>query len=176
MSVAKVQQWCRDAKAPVLNDEAAAEIARMLNTALFEDANWKPEFAAQRQANPNTLCLKRIATALFVLRDELPKALADSRKVSAPDADHSATEALLDLVQSHQAIIDKFGPNKQGRPPELAGNLAVNIGKKFIELMSYEERPSKKAVSAMVGFAMTWLNAGPKKDEAVSRSRRRRTK
>jgi hypothetical protein len=44
-----------------------------------------------------------------------------------PDCDLALTEALRDLVEKHQSIIDKH-THVQGRPSDLAGNVAANIG------------------------------------------------
>jgi hypothetical protein len=175
MTVLQVQQWFQKAHAPILSDDAAAEIARFLNEALFLEGLWKPKFAAEQRANPSTKRMERIARALATLRNDLPEVLAESRKIR-PDADHSATESLLDFVNRHKAIIDSFPAKRRGRPHNLAINLQTNLQRKIKELAGCEHPIAKQALDAVACDAMEWLRAGPRNDKAISKSRRRRTK
>lgn len=171
LTVQDVQNWCHSAHMPVLSDTAAAEVACQLNHAALLRTQWAPEFAELRKTNPSTKRMCRIADALATLRNDLPGVLDDSRAIK-PDDDVSLTEALLDLVQKHQPIIDKF-PHARGRPRDRAGNIAANIGKLVLKLCD-PSRPSAKAHDAFVACAMAWLLPHLPTDAAISRNRRRR--
>jgi hypothetical protein len=169
----KVQRWGQRAHLPELTDAAADEIACQLNHAELMGVFWKSEFSAFRNANPSTQRMRRIADALRVLRNDLPVVINDSRTVK-PNADLTLTEALLDLAQKHQPIIDKYG-HVRGRPRALQGNVAANVGKLVCKLCDQNRIP-KKAHDAFVADAMAWLMQSPTSDDAISRNRRRRKK
>jgi hypothetical protein len=48
-----VQRWCRDARAPVLGDAAASEIAAALNYAALFRACWHPAAEPLRRSGPS---------------------------------------------------------------------------------------------------------------------------
>ena len=167
LTIQEVQDWCRHM--PRLSDTAAGKVACELNHAAFLCAEWAPEFAEQRRANQSFQRMRRIADALATLRNDLPKLLDDSRAVNA---DVTLTEALLDLVEKHGVVIDKHR-HAPGRPSELAGNVAANIGKLLSQLYD-PGSVTKKARDAFVARAMAWLTQNPPTDTAISRNRRRR--
>ena len=171
LTVANVQEWSRSVHLPNMSDAAAAEAARQLNHLAFMRCQWAPEFAEQRKANPSAKRMQRIANALAVLQKDLPVVLNESRKIK-PDADQSLTKALLDLVRSHRRVIDAY-PRVRGRPRELTGNVAANIGKLLLNVYD-QGRPTAKARDAFVQCAMGWLLAKAPTDGAISRNRRRR--
>ncbi len=172
LEIQDVQRWCRSAHIPCMNDTAAAKVAGKLNLAAALRTQWAPEFADFRKANLSTQRMGRIANALATLLNDLPGVLKDSRAVK-PDADVSVTEALLDLVQKHKPIIDKYR-HRRGRPRDLAGNVAANIGTLVTELCDDPNRITEKARDAFVTDAMAWLLLDPPANSAISRSRRRR--
>ncbi len=171
LTIRAVQSWCRSAHMHGVSDTAAAEVACQLNHAALLRTQWSPEFAELRKANPSTKRIRRVADALATLRDDLPGLIDDSR-AAKPDADMTLTEALLDLVQKHQPILDKH-PLARGRPRDLAGNVAANIGK-LVSKLCDSRHITTKAHDAFVASAMAWLLQNRPTDTAISRNRRRR--
>jgi hypothetical protein len=171
LTIEVVQSWCRAASMPGLTNSAAAEMARELNDATLLRAQWAPEFAKLQKANPSILRMRRIASALATLRGDLPGLLDDSR---AGGADVSLTEALLDLVQKHESVIDKYR-RARGRPDDLTVKVATNIGR-MLRKQFTSVRVTAKAHDAFVACAMAWLLPNPPADTTISRNRRRQTK
>jgi hypothetical protein len=147
------------------------EVTRLLNDYAFLGCLWAPEFSDFRKSNVSTLRIRRVANALAVLRDELPEVLGESRAVN-PNADLGLTEALLDLVRKHRPLIEGHRPVR-GRPRELAGNVAANIGKLVVKLCGSNSL-TKKAQDAFVAGAMEWLSQQARPDTSISRNRLRR--
>jgi hypothetical protein len=170
LTIQGVQSWCHSASMPCLSDDAAAELARAINHLALLRTQWGREFAGLRKANTSPHRMRRIARALATLRDELSALLEDSRRVNAHVIQ---TEALLDLVQKHSPIIDKF-QRAPGRAKDLTVNVATNIGKLLDRLC--DPSVSAKARDAFVHYAMAWLSPRPPADDTIARNRRRRTK
>jgi hypothetical protein len=171
LTIRDVQNWCCAASMLILSDIAAAELARELNHAAFLPSEWSPEFADSRKTNPSMNRIRRIASALATLRDDLPGLLNDSGAISA---DVSLTEALLDLVQKHGPVIDKYRP-AQGRPEDLTVKVTANIGK-LLRKVCDSPGVAAKAHDAFVACAMAWLLPNPPSDATISRNRRRQAK
>ena len=171
LTVQEVQSWCHSAYMPNLDDIAAAEVARQLNHAALLRSEWAPEFAELRKANPSMQRLHRVAGALATLRSDLPGMLDGSHAID-PNADMTLTEALLDLVQKHQLVIDEYR-HTRGRPYDPVVTIAANIGRLLSKLCD-PGCGTAKAHDAFVAKAMAWLSQNPPADAAISRNRRRR--
>jgi hypothetical protein len=169
----KVQAWCIAPRMPQISSAGAAEICRLLNDALLFSWLWPDRAAKQRQANPSTQWMGRIARALRTLLNDLPQLIADS-KVAGREV--TLTETLLEHVEKHRLIAEKY-QTAPGRPVALEGNMATNIGKKIQEIWAAEHSgraPRKADVDKFVAHAMKWLGA-PHEECALARTGRRRT-
>jgi hypothetical protein len=84
LSVNDVQQWFRDVQCLTPSPAEAASIAAMINHCDLFSAAWisTSEFETRRQKNPSMLRMWRIAAALRKLRDDLPRLIGDSRRIS----------------------------------------------------------------------------------------------
>jgi hypothetical protein len=172
LSIEECRAWARKAHTPALDDAAASKLTCDINYAALFRCQWAPEFEGQRKANQSMRRLRRIAESLAALRDELPRSLQESRTIK-PDADLGPTEALLDLVQKHSPIIDRFFPVR-GRPRSPAKNLEANLGK-ILSSVCKPQCVTMKARNTFVQLAMSWLMENPPSDAAIARNLRRRT-
>lgn len=174
-TVELIQSWAAKAHAPQLSDADAAAIARDVNHALFLESEWRDEYRASREANPSNIRLRRIADALQTLKADLPGLIAESRRGNR-SGDHSLTEALLDLVDRHSAIIDYCPPRGRGRVVSLEKNLSTNLARKVRSALG--EAATSKAVNAFAAIALSWLTERPAEtsDESIRKASERRTK
>ena len=113
-----VQEWSRDAKGPALRDAEAEPLARLVLDALASPS-WRREFDAGRKHDADLARERRVATAIKILQEDLPRYIERWRSEDLP-VELSRTLALKKLAYEHQPLIDavpQLHERKPGGPP-----------------------------------------------------------
>jgi hypothetical protein len=144
LTIAEVQQWARDAHAPI-TPSSANLLTQELNAAAFEAAA-----ILTRNAGPTAKWLAEVSADLTRLRENLSKGVADTRRID-PTADTSLTDQLLDLIDKHSGLI--IAKRGVGKPRDARTRLRENIGNLFHKVRKDEQLSQPTAKSKVACFA-----------------------
>ena len=169
-----VQEWSRDAKGPALRDAEAEPLARLVLDALASPS-WRQEFDAGREHDADLARERRVATAIKILQEDLPRYIERWRSEDLP-VELSRTLALKKLAYEHQPLIDAV-PQLHERKPGRVSSPEVEVRNALAGRYLALTGAKKKAVDAFTAQAMDWILDRPVRasEAAIGRARRRRT-
>ena len=171
LGISDIRAMCKKAHGPDLSDSDATTIAIAFNRARFLAPARVSSPKPKRGERTNLDRWRSIASALKVLKAELPVVLADQRRVK-PQGDLSCTEGLLLAVNNHQVVIDEFGQPRE-HPKGAAKLLGNELRAGAASIWGRYGKVREGCLDEFVKFGVEWiLDTQAPKSETIGRNRR----